>query len=358
MDLKTFKQGVEFLARATNQREKEPAPFLVQVGKDGRLSLVAGEGTRAYIWRTDVYQHALGHREGVSSKLLVQTTKTLKGKDLTVDLVFDPNMNQLRVQTSKGGVVKMPFIDAPDIRPPRQGDGEGYLELPEGRLAELVGAFNAVSDGDLTRGVQFLGKDGKVTLVSTEEHKAFVTYIDAEIDSRWSNYKWGTTTDFWNPLRQIQSAATLTFSQSGLHVRAGEFEAYTGFSIRPVYDIRETYYPAGQRPPIYVVTDRKVLLGSIKAVTEDDKSKTIDMSQTAEGGFFLSSGKQHVGMPRAKGKGWGRVGFSPEYMSDILNAMSGREVILAWHEDGTKPIGIKDTTRQGDSFLLAPRAGI
>ena len=89
MDLKTFKAGVEFLARATNQRQADPSPFLVQVGKDGRVSLVAGERSTSYIWRTGFTSEWPSWKFGVSSKLLVQTTKTLKGKDIEIDIHVD-----------------------------------------------------------------------------------------------------------------------------------------------------------------------------------------------------------------------------------------------------------------------------
>ncbi len=354
MNLKDFKAGVEFLARATNQRQAEPAPFLVQVGKDGRVSLVAGEGVASYIWRTGFISEWGATKFGISSKLLVQTTKTLKGKDMEIELHVDDA--GMVVLTNKKGKVRLPPIEEPDIRPPKFGAPEARLEFPERRLEELVKAIAATAEGGTSRGVQFMGDYRQLMMVATEEHKAFVTYFHKpDMDEKIREGKWGTTAAFWNPLRDCQSHAALTLFQTGLHIRSGDFEAYSGFSILPVYDIRQTYFPEGVRPPIYVVTDRKVLLGSIKSLTGDERNGTINMEQNSQG-FRLFSGKEEVGMPRAKGKGYGKVGFSPEYMSDILNAMSGKEVILAWHTDANKPIGIKDASRQGDTFILAPRS--
>lgn len=355
MDLKTFKAGVEYLAKSTNQRKAEPEPFLMQVGKDGSLSLISGEGRRYYQWKIPVqFRHDNPRKEGIQSKLLVQAMKMLKGNKLTVELF--PLNDHLELRTSTGGIVRLPYVDLPDIKPTRVAEPLSVVLLDEGRLSGLARAFEATADGAMTRGIHFHPTPFGITVISTEEHKAYHTRIAATFDDWNQAYHIATDVGFWNPLSKFTSPATLLFYESGLRVRVDGFEAFTPYSTLPeVYDIRAKYFPDGKPPAIYAVTDRKQLMTAIKGVTPDDKNGTVDISLAAEGKLFLSAGTQHIGLALKKHKGWGRIGISAEYLSDVLGAMSGKDAILAWTEAASAPIGIKDASLQGDTFIIAPR---
>lgn len=357
MDLKSFKAGIEYLAKSTNQREKEPTPFLVQVGKDGRLSLVCGNRLETYAWRTGVTVDSPPLKEGVSSKLLVQTTKVLKAKDITVELSVSDTA--LAITTSIGGVVRLPFIDPPELFSPRLGGANGAVDFKDGRLAQLVRYFEATGEGQLSRGVRFIATTDGMDIVSTEDHKMFATVIPSVQAN--ATEEWGSAVSFWKPLRAATSNAAVFFHESGLRVQAGEFEAFTGRSRSwaKVVNLRNTYYPLGVKPDVYTVLDRKVLLGSIKGVTPNDKTGMVEMFRSAEGNVGVDSGQQHIGLPAKMGKGWGRVGFSAELMTDILTAMDGKQVIVAWlNSRENPPLAIRDLGNQGDWFLLAQRVKV
>jgi hypothetical protein len=157
-------------------------------------------------------------------------------------------------------------------------------------------------------------------------------------------------TTFWDALSGWKTNGEAIVYESGLRIRAGNYEAFTGFVEPDKYpDMVEAEYPEGSALPNMAVMDRRVLIGSLKAVGPNVeislfKDKMVNLSDAA---------KRQVGMTAKQGRGSSSIRFSAELMTDILSAMSGKEVIVAW-KDARKPLRIVDAGKQSDVFLLAP----
>ncbi len=341
LELKVFQAGINFLAKSTNQRQADPVPFMVQIGKDRMVSLISGDRESVYVWRTGHRMGERGLKEGISSKALVQAAKSLKGKDLQIGWGYTDS--SLVITTSKGGTVTLPFVEVPELKSPRMGEEVQVVELPEGRLQQLANGFTAAGDGPLTCHVQFL--EGEVR--ASEDHMVFqapVGYVGPPCT---------VATPFWNALCAPDSNAVLSFFESGLRVRVGEFEGFTGFveARKMIPDFKNKVFQ--HKPDIYVVVNKRLLSSSIKIVANKDQQ--VRISRSSSGEFALSGiqTKQHTTID-AKGKGWGPITLAADYLQDILGAIDSKDVILAWRTDMLSPIGIKGTARQGDVFLLAP----
>jgi DNA polymerase III sliding clamp (beta) subunit (PCNA family) len=300
VDLKTFKSGIEYLARATNQREKQPAPFLMQVGKDGLLSLVAGSEDGVLVWRTGVKVDLPRTQEGIASKLLVQATKQLKGK-ITIDL--QPDKKALTVQTSAGGSIKLPYITEPDLPRPPKGEEWMVFNLPAGRLNEIATGVGACYS-DLFNVFQVvpLTDQGTITCMftSTDSYKKYEALLmpdHGEIEGAHIE----TKASFWNALRGSESNATLTFLESGVRVQSGNFEAYTANlkPHRPYRNMVSQHFPMGKKPEMVVSFDRKTLASTIKSLCTAD-SKTIALARTAEGPVYLTHVKTNSMAPTCR----------------------------------------------------------
>jgi hypothetical protein len=301
VDLKSFKQGVEYLSRATNQREREPSPFLLQVGKDGLISLVAGNKDGTYLWRTGLAGGS-PRREAISSKLLTQATKTLKGK---LDMGLSVTDDGLKVTTSAGGSVDLAYgPELPTLVRPPKGEMLSMATLPAERLDQLARAFEVADTSGFYGAVSIVPGEGAYSrLVSSDRYILFQTFI--ELDTALPE-TYSTPSSFWSPLRGARSDATLFILESGLRVRSGQFEAFTGLSdYRPDFvDYKDTYFPEGSQPDTTCVLDRKVLIGSIKALNDE----WVFIERT-EGGVVTVNGRtsgQSIGITEKKGRGAAR----------------------------------------------------
>lgn len=353
MDLRTFKSGIDFIMRATNQRQAEPEPFLVQVGADSGLSLISGDKGATLIWRTGERVDGGRQRFGIPSKMLVQATKALKGSKLSVGLsVTDAGLS---VSTSSGGIVNLPRGFEPEVTPPLvRSTSDPSMSLREGTLARwsdaLALAFSPIEDS-----TQF-DIDGRVS--ATDGYIMFDTH--GTLDSALPHIKW-VKASVWNALRASDSNAKLTFCESGLSVRSGQFEALTNYLApqRVLPDMKQHYYPDGVTPPVYVVVDKKMLIGQVKAVasTTGAKQQVFLSLPASEQNLVIKGIQTNVNVVmgiKKKGKGWGTIECNAKYLVDILNAIEGKEVIISWRENVTHPLGIRDTAQQHEWFLLAP----
>lgn len=351
MQLKDFKSGVEYVVKSTNQRLSEPEPLMVQVAADSSLSLLSGNEREVFIWRTGAVVGSPRRRFGIPSKMLTQATKALKGTKLSVSLsVADDG---LIVSTSSGGTIKLPMVDEPVLLRPWSDTGSPVMSLREGTLARWSDAFTTAFS-PTEDSVQF-DTDGRVC--ATDGYIMFDTH--GTLDSKLPVQR-HVRASFWNALRARETDATLTFSESGLRVRVGEYEALTAFleGQRVYPNMKEFYFPAGVTPNIYAVVDRKMLIGQVKAVASTTANEQVFLSLPASEQSLVIKGIQtgaNVVMNiRRKGKGWGTIECSAKYLVGILNAIGGKEVIVSWRENVTHPVGVRDAGQQHEWFLLAP----
>lgn len=354
MNLKTFKEGVEYISKATNQREKTPVPFVVQVDSQHALSLIAGDERATFVWRTGITLEVERQRFAIPSKMLIQASKALKGAKLTVDLSV--SADGLRVTTSSGGSVALPrAFDEPQLFRPFPIAEEPVMSLRDGTLARWSGAISTTSSEN-EDAVQF-DTDGRVS--STDGYIMFDTHgtMSKEIPSpRWVR---GT---FWNALQHCRDNAELVFSESGLRVQSGPYAAFTGFlgASRVLPDMKQHYYPDGQVPPVYVVVDKKTFISNVKAVASVAGSygQQIFLSLPLKENVLVIKGIQtneNIVMDyKKRGKGWGTTQCAAKYLVNVLNAIEGKEVIISWNENQKDPIGVRDTAQQHEWFLIAP----
>jgi DNA polymerase III sliding clamp (beta) subunit (PCNA family) len=109
-------------------------------------------------------------------------------------------------------------------------------------------------------------------------------------------------------------------------------------------------YEEGAPHENVAVMDRKVLFGSLKAV-----GPNVEITLFREKMVNLTGAEgRQVGMTAKQGRGSSSIRFSADLMTDILSAMAGKEVIVAWKDDARKPLMIRDSGKQGHVFLLAP----
>ena len=224
MDLKTFKGGVAYVTKATNQRQSEPEPFLVQVSVDGVISLVSGDTGSAFIWRTGETTDSSRQRFGIPSKMMVQAVKALRGSKLSVGLsVTDKG---LIVSTSSGGEITLPRVFQPVMMNPFPSTSQDpMMSLRKGTLSRWSDAFT-VAFGPLEDATQF-DIDGRVS--ATDGYIMFDTH--GTLDKALPQPYW-VRASFWNALRACRDDATLTFSEGGLLVRSGPYDSPEQLSRR------------------------------------------------------------------------------------------------------------------------------
>lgn len=354
MLLKEFKTGIEYLARATNQREKEPDPFVVQVGKDGRVSLVSGNEHGTYVWRTP-WQSDMPGRYPIASKSLVQGAKTLKGK---VELELEVTVTELVVRNSTGGTIAIPFQrEMPELIRPPQGEAIGYTIVPEGRIDQLSRAVEAANTSRYYDVTTFIPEDRYARFVSTDRYIYFHTFIGVAFLDR----PFGLAAPFWNGLRGATTNGELRFHESGLHVRAGQFEAFTSrLQYEPdIVDYKAKYFPEGEAADVRFLVDRKVILGSIKSVADTKQSIRFEVGDE---GYLSVTGIEtttSVGIPTSRLLGdKGKVECMAGNIIRVLDAIDSPEVGIGFNnfnnEANARPLIVKPTDRSVDSFLLAP----
>jgi hypothetical protein len=339
MEIKEFKEGIAFLAKLTNQRKTDPEPFLLQVGLDGLVSLIAGDERGNFVWRTGIKSSNGRMKEGVPSKPLVQMAKTLKGK---FDVSFEVSDRKLMITTSEGGSISVPFVESPTLAPIRLTNELGRFKIDD--VAGLGAEIAAVTDPSIGWDYVEL-RCGH--LIATNERK----YLDAMLPDYWELGPHAHRATFWNALSAAKTDGEAFVFESGMRVVAGKYEGSTGFvAPRKVPDMVAATYEEGAPHENVAVMDRKVLIGSLKAV-----GPNVEITLFREKMVNLTGAEgRQVGMTAKHGRGSSSIRFSADLMTDILSAMAGKEVIVAWKDDARKPLMIRDSGKQGHVFLLAP----
>jgi hypothetical protein len=340
VEIKEFKEGVAFLAKLTNQRKAEPDPFMVQVDASGKISLLAGSEQSTYIWRTGMTSDVGRMKAGVPSKSLVQLSKTLKGK---FNVSLNVSEKSLLVETSEGGSMSVPFVEEPMLaRPVSRGQSVVIFKIDD--IAGLAASIAATTQPKAAwNDVQIEGN----FLSSTDSRKFFRRFIGGGFSlPRMTTHR----ATFWEPLSAAKTDGEGRIFDEGIWILAGNYEAFTGFVAGANYpDMVGRVYPEGSALDNIAVMDRKVLIGSLKAI-----GPSVEISVFQKMINLTDSTDRQVGLTAKQARGSSSIKFSSELMIDILSAMSGKEVIVAWKDDARQPLRIADSAKQSDVFLLAP----
>jgi DNA polymerase III sliding clamp (beta) subunit (PCNA family) len=361
VELKDFKQGVETLARFTNQREAEPDPFMVQIGKDGMISLIAGNDTGIAIWRTGITASSPApHKEGIKSKTLVQAAKVLKGRGVTVKM--EDTITELAIKVSAGGSITLPYVERPELRAkPMIGD---YVEFEwtAGEFETLIDSLEA-SHGKSYPDALIVeaGNVGFHRFASTDSYKMWQGK-KSSVDKKMLPEPSAVSASFWYALRGFKTNAVTRFYENGVRVHVGGFEFSTvNLDDNPVWpNLEEKYFTEGTTPDVMITVERKLLIGAVKAVmpVAEPEATSIAIMHTFEtkGEAYVQSIKtgEAVGVRILRGKPSGRVECSGKYLLDILNAISDEQVYVAWNHTANHPIRVVGSLTQWSHFILAP----
>lgn len=345
MDLKSFQTGVSTLARYTNQMKKDPDPFMLQVGKDGKLALISGNAGGTVVWRINGLASNIG-KYGIDSKLMSQGAKALKGKGVTVEFVVTEK--SLVIVSSSGGRLELKFGKLPTIihRPPT-GELQGTLQIGNlDQFARKVG----VTDNTRYTGICFEDRgEGHIRVIATD---GYIVY-EADMVAR------GKLPDltvvpmgFWNALRGSTNNGEARFYESGLSVRFSDFEFSTGFvpDVTGYKSWWDNMFPRGQTFDVGFQAKRKDLLAALKAQTP---LVTINVNST---GLTFTANPDDRGsiIGTSKRKGTGTNKLVNDNLSKILNAFDGDEVIVSWNKTDKPFYLIRQADVYHECFILAP----
>lgn len=338
MELKDFRAGIETLARYTNQQKKVADPFLVQVGKDGRVSLVSGNAYGTTVWRTGV-NASVPSKRGVDSKTLVQAVKAIKGRGVTVELIV--THDKFTVEASTGGAIELPYVDLPAIiHRPTQGDIEGTIQISN--LDQFSRKVN-VTDNTHYPFMSFEKRgDGQVRVISTDGKVAYEANLVGRGDLPDMSVSY---LGFWDALRGATTNGEARFVNGGLQLHHAPFEFYTSL-VEGLLGYRSWWdelFPAGQTFDVAVKVDRKTVLDILK---KSDPLTTLTVDK--EG---LDVNQKHVSVAQRRGNG---VNFFPtKQLADILSALEAETVVLAWNKTD-KPALLVRHELAYECFMLAP----
>ena len=342
MDLKDFRTGIETLSRYTNQQKKVADPFLVQVGKDGKVSLVSGNAYGTTVWRTGV-NASIPAKHGVDSKTLVQAVKAIKGRGVTVSLKV--SHDKFVVEASTGGAIELPYIDVPSIiHRPTQGDIEGTIQI--GNL-DLFARKMSVADNDRYPFMSFEQREDKVRVISTDGHTAYEA--DMVATGRLPELS-VCYIGFWDALRGATTHGEARFVNGGLQLHHAPFEFYTGL-VEGMIGYKSWWdelFPKGQTFDVAVKVNRKELLDALKKDKEPLLTLTVDKD-----GFAASTSESLTRVAFANKRGNGVNYFVKANLVNILSALEADTVVLAWNKT-EKPALLVRHELAYECFILAP----
>lgn len=359
MDLKDFKAGVETLSRFTNQRQSEPDPFLMQIGKDGQLSLVSGNEHGLVAWRTGIQTSASPVKEGVSSKTLTQAAKALKGRSVSIGFEIGPK--SLDIKASGGGSVRLPFEEPPALRPIKHEGEPVVFEFEKDDLDQFIAGVSAAS-ADV--------HPNAIVMETATESTNLVRFASTDKYKMYTTYKYpvsGVLTEpvavraaIWNALRGATTNAEARIFESSVQLSLGPIQFSTGIlDGHPVWpDIEGKFFPRGNVVDVVVQIERKALINAIKIVypTVTDEASSIALMRTDKGDLMIQriKGNAMTGTATLRGRGTGRIEVSGRYLLECLNAIADKVVYIHWNHVANNPIRIQGSTQQHASFVIAP----
>ena len=358
MDLKEFQTGVATLARYTNQMKKDPDPFMLQVGKDGKVSLISGHAGGTAIWRTQVNSVNIG-RYGIDSKLLSQGAKALKGKGVTVQ--FEVENERLVIRASTGGSISLKFVKLPVIihRPPT-GDLLGTIQI--GNLDQFARKVMA-TDNTRYDGMVFekrepdriLGKNNTVRVITTDGYLAYEADLVGTGDLPELSV---VPIGFWNALRGATGHGEARFLESGLSVRLNNLEFCTGFVGGHVGypSWWDNMFPRGHTFDVGFQAKRKDLLAILKKAVPLIRIEVNAKTAPAVGIYGVVSEEQinYHPLDYSKVKGTGSNELTNINLTKILSAFDGDDVIISWNKTDKPFYLIRQADTYHECFILAP----
>lgn len=357
MEIKDFKAGIAQLSSFTNQRAKEPEPFILQIGKDdgGSVKLIAADERATIAWHIGWTDAASG-RWGVPSKMLYQAAKVLKGKGV-VD--FSYLENDMKVHVDGGGQISLPYGEMPTIyhKPDKSYD----LFLDQIDLGEMAKRLSAVEPTRENYVVATPIDPNQTVTVRLNASNGYVIWETRTMPPNEIVKPIAWRLDAMTALKAVPKDSVLSLGEKTIRIDLGDYTLYSRLLEDSEFihypSLKAHHYPEGKKPRVGFEVDRKQLAGAIKAVAPDarkDKDQQFFMAVTPD--TVVLSGIQHQGsvtVPFKKSYGTGSIALGAIHTLPILNSMDASSILVVFSDPKT-PVGFKAIANPYESFLCAP----
>ena len=353
MEIKAFKEGIAQLAAYTNQRQADPNPFALQFAKDSRVSLMAADESATLVWDIGFSDH-VPDRVGVSSKMLYQASKVLKGKG---NVSFEFGDNDLIVTVQGGGKVTLPYEELPAIhhRPDKRYDAW----LDSFNLADYVKKLKAVQPTLHNYVVATPLSPEQTTTVRINASNGYIVWETMERPLSEIAEPLAWSIDSMTTLKYPSKNSTLSLGEKSIKVESQDFTLYTRLLRADEFihypSLRGHHYPAEKRPPVAVEVNKTNLTAAIKAVAPDTKDQQFMLSLDEGGKYLKVSGVQmhnSVDVPISKSVGHGYVSLGAIHTLPVLAAFESSSILVVFGNPKT-PVGFREKNNLYESYLVA-----
>ena len=353
------------LGRFANIREGAPEPtdrILVQF--DRVLKFVAGDDMSTVIVDTGKPVDAAG-KALVSSRLLLQAAKTIRGKG---DVAFElDGKGGAVLRTNTGGRVVLPRAGEAIpgwVRPSVESAHAIALEIPDGFWPDLskvvgLGPDKLYLPWDL---VHFELLNGNLNLVWTDNYRWVQYELARSVGLAPYKYMGSVSVEFIKSLKAFAGTTSLVLLADRIEVHNGPSSAVSrlGWLMKHDESLYQKSRLNGMRPVDVnagATANRKDLIDSLKAVASADEHGRVTM--------MVGPGEVKVYAYHHEGEGSmtltaktqirGHVSFKSELATKLLSGLKDKEVTVSFPTRGTGPIQFKEST-WGWLMYLAPVA--
>ena len=364
LSIAEYKNHAEMLGRFANIREGAPEPtdrILVQFDKV--LKFVAGDDISTVIVDTGTPVETQG-KAVVSSRLLLQAAKTLRGKG-DVELELDGKGGMV-LRTNTGGKVVLPRIgdSVPGwVRPSSEFATALALGIPASFWPDLSKVIAVGPDKHRFPWDQlhFEVQNSELRLLWTDNYRLVEHNLGAVALGEFK-YVGSVPADFIKSLKAFEGETSLVMKADRIEVHHGESSALSMLRIaldrdgKRLYELPYAGHSADQL--IGATVNRKDFIDNIKAVSSADEHKRVTVAVSA--GEVKVYGYHHEGegsmtQTAIKTQGRGMVSFQADLATKLLAGLSGKEMEFYFPHRGTGAIRFKEG-KWGWRMFLAPVA--
>jgi DNA polymerase III sliding clamp (beta) subunit (PCNA family) len=352
MEIKTFKEGVAQLAAYTNQRQADPNPFALQFAKDSSVSLIAADESATIVWDIGFSDHVPG-KHGVSSKMLYQASKVLKGKG---NVGFSFGDDDLIVQIEGGGKITLPYGELPTFH--HRPDKRYVPWIDQLDLSVMQKSLKAVLPTRENYVVATPVAPGVSVTTRLTASNGYTVWEAMTMPAEDTSEPLAFRIDALTNLKNVPKDSMISLGESSVRVESEDFTLYTRLLREDEFihypSLKLHHYPEGKRPPCTAEVDRNSLIGAIKAVAPSTKDQQFMM--TAIDGMLKVAGIQtmnSVEVPIKAGWGTGFISLGAVYALPVLQALESSSILVVFG-DPKAPVGFREKNKPYESFLVAP----
>ena len=365
LNIADFKSSAEMLGRFASIREGAPEPtdrILVQF--DTVLKFVAGDDHSTVIVNTGSPVDAKG-KALVSSRLLLQAAKTLRGKgDISIGL--DGKGGAL-LTTHTGGKVVLPRVSdsLPGwVRPTDEPANAIVLETPAGLWSDLSKVIGIGPDKHYWPWdhVHFEMYEGTLRLIWTDNYRWVAYTLTEGLALAGHKYMGSVSVEFIKSLKAFDDVTGFTLTEDRMLVVSGASSAVTRlvWAIEKGERLYDKARPNMVRPVglnIGAAVNRKDFIDNLKAVSSADAYGRVTVMVEAGAVKVYGYGHERDGSMtmNAKTQGHGYVSFNEQLATKLLSGLKDKEVTFLFPDKGMGPVQFKEA-KWALQLYLAPIA--